>query len=156
MSPTDRKRGTVELRKSRYSAKNSIYHITTSTHDRANWFSSFQNGRALVNYIAREENNGHVRSLAFVVMPDHLHWLFQAMTSRPISITVNNVKSLTAREINRRHLRIGRVWQKGFYDRAIRCDEDVVAIARYIIANPIRAGLVHKAGDYPLWDAVWL
>jgi hypothetical protein len=29
-------------------------------------------------------------------------------------------------------------------------------LARYIIANPIRAGLVERAGDYPLWDACWL
>jgi hypothetical protein len=29
-------------------------------------------------------------------------------------------------------------------------------MARYIIANPLRAGLVDRIGDYPLWDAMWL
>ncbi|MFV3290267.1 transposase, partial [Pseudomonas sp. NY11955] len=29
-------------------------------------------------------------------------------------------------------------------------------VARYIVANPIRAGLVSRVGDYPHWDAVWL
>jgi len=29
-------------------------------------------------------------------------------------------------------------------------------IARYIVANPLRAGLVSRVGDYPLWDACWL
>ncbi|MGB7814803.1 MAG: hypothetical protein WBL28_00460 [Methylotenera sp.] len=48
------------------------------------------------------------------------------------------------------------IWQPGFYDHAIRKDEDIVAIARYIIANPIRAGLVKRVGDHPHWDAVWL
>ncbi|MGH8412134.1 MAG: REP-associated tyrosine transposase, partial [Pseudomonas sp.] len=38
----------------------------------------------------------------------------------------------------------------------IRRDEDLPAVARYIVANPLRAGLVEKIGDYPLWDAVWL
>jgi len=89
-------------------------------------------------------------------MPDHLHWLFQSLTNRSISIVINNVKSLTAREINRRYSRIGQVWQKGFYDRAIRSDEDIVAIARYIIGNPARAGIVGQVGDYPLWDTIWL
>ena len=29
-------------------------------------------------------------------------------------------------------------------------------LARYVVANPLRAGLVEKLGDYPLWDAVWV
>ena len=89
-------------------------------------------------------------------MPDHLHWLFQSITNRPISTAVNNVKSLAARELNRRYSRFGPIWQKGFYDRAIRHEEDVVAIARYIIGNPIRAGIVRQVGDYPLWNSIWL
>ena len=48
------------------------------------------------------------------------------------------------------------IWQAGYYDHAIRKDEDIVNIARYIIANPIRAGLVKKVGDYPHWHAIWL
>ena len=42
------------------------------------------------------------------------------------------------------------------HDRALRRDEDLLAVARYIVANPLRAGLVRRVGDYPLWDAVWL
>jgi putative transposase len=30
------------------------------------------------------------------------------------------------------------------------------AIARYVVANPLRAGLAGTIGDYPYWDAVWL
>ncbi len=32
----------------------------------------------------------------------------------------------------------------------------MIDIARYIIANPLHAGLVKQVGDYPFWDAVWL
>ncbi len=45
---------------------------------------------------------------------------------------------------------------KTFHDRAMRKEEDLKAAARYIVANPLRAGLVERCGDYPLWDAVWL
>jgi hypothetical protein len=31
-----------------------------------------------------------------------------------------------------------------------------VAVARYIIGNPVRAGIVTQVGDYPLWDAIWV
>jgi hypothetical protein len=32
----------------------------------------------------------------------------------------------------------------------------VLNAARYIVANPLRAGLTRRLGDYPLWDAIWL
>jgi hypothetical protein len=63
---------------------------------------------------------------------------------------VQSVISLTSKSLDRP------VWQKGLHDRAIRVDEDIVAIARYIIANPIRAGLVKSIQEYPHWDAIWL
>jgi len=41
-------------------------------------------------------------------------------------------------------------------DHALRTDENLLNVARYIIANPLRAGLVTRIGDYPLWDSIWL
>ena len=49
-----------------------------------------------------------------------------------------------------------RLWQTGFHDHALRREEDLAATARYLIANPLRAGLVQRVGDYPFWDAVWV
>ena len=46
--------------------------------------------------------------------------------------------------------------QDGYHDHALRQEEDLRAVARYIIANPVRAGLVERIGDYPHWDAAWL
>lgn len=151
-----RKAGSAALRVGRFSGQNHIYHITSCTFRRRQLFHHLDSGRAVVTAICDEERKGHVRSLAFVVMPDHLHWLMQIKTDRPMSIAVNNVKAFSAKRLNQRNCRSGRVWQKGFYDRAIRNDEDLVAIARYIIANPLRAGIVRNIGSYPLWDSVWL
>jgi len=89
-------------------------------------------------------------------MPDHLHWLFSLTGSRALSVCVNTVKSFSARRINYRLSRHGQVWQTGFYDRAIRREDDLVGVARYIIANPLRAGIIESVRDYPLWDATWL
>jgi hypothetical protein len=48
------------------------------------------------------------------------------------------------------------LWQKSFYDHGLRSEEDLKGIARYIVANPLRAGLVEHIGEYPHWDAIWL
>ena len=104
----------------------------------------------------REQEANHAETLAFVVMPDHFHWLFSLEGRRSLSVSVNTVKSFSAREINRILGRRGEVWQRGFYDRAIRCEEDLEHVARYIVANPLRAGIVDSIGHYPFWDAKWL
>ncbi|MBO6279729.1 MAG: transposase, partial [Pseudomonas sp.] len=49
-----------------------------------------------------------------------------------------------------------RIWQRGYHDRAVRQEEDIKNIARYIIKNPIRSQLTSRIGDYPLWDACWI
>ena len=41
------------------------------------------------------------------------------------------------------------LWQKGYYEHVLREDEDSKEIAHYIIANPVRAGLVQSPDDYP-------
>lgn len=89
-------------------------------------------------------------------MPDHLHWLFQLNERETLSATIKRLKARSSLSIGR-HVELGSpVWQRGFYDHAIRRDEDILAVARYIVANPLRAGLVEHIGDYPLWDAIWL
>jgi len=66
------------------------------------------------------------------------------------------VKGRSAHYINQRLKRHGQVWQKTYHDHALRKDEDVLKAARYIVANPLRKGLVDKIGNYPLWDAIWV
>jgi REP element-mobilizing transposase RayT len=66
------------------------------------------------------------------------------------------VKSGAARQVNALRGSLQRVWQRGFYDRAVRKEDDLVDMARYIVANPLRAGLVRSIKCYPHWDAIWL
>lgn len=94
--------------------------------------------------------------LAWVLMPDHAHWLLQLGEVEGLKALVSRRKGASACQVNAALGRRGAVWQKGFYDRALRCDEDMQVVARYIIANPLRSGLVERIGDYPYWDAVWL
>ena len=42
------------------------------------------------------------------------------------------------------------MWQAGYFERVLRDDEPELPVARYIIENPVRAGLVTSAGSYPL------
>lgn len=88
-------------------------------------------------------------------MPDHFHGLIRLDGVRPLSKVVQHLKSSASRECRMRQPGI-RVWARAFHDHALRAEEDIRVAARYLVANPIRAGLVAHAYDYPYWDAMWL
>lgn len=97
------------------------------------------------------------QTLAFVVMPDHLHWLFSLAGNASLSGVVGNIKRHSARKVNELTDRRGLpVWQRGYHDHALRSEDAVIEVARYLVANPLRAGIARRVGDYPLWDAMWL
>jgi len=118
-------------------------------------FADFALGRLVVHQFRRAQNLGLASSLAWVVMPDHFHWLVK-LESCSLRKLMRETKSLITREVNFSTNRNGPLWQQGYHDRALRREEDLVRLARYVVAKPLRVGLVERLGDYPLWDAIWV
>ena len=145
-----------DLRKGRFSEANRIYFITTVTHNRRKIFNDFNSARIAVNSMRRLHECDHVQSLSWVAMPDHLHWLIQLSDEHTLAEVVKRLKAQSAHSINRYLNGSESVWQRSYFDRCLRKEEDVKGVSRYIVANPLRAGLVKEIGDYPHWDAVWL
>jgi REP element-mobilizing transposase RayT len=143
------------LRVGRYPEPSRIYLLTTNTLDREPVFKDFGLGRMVVDQFRSAQEQGWANSLAWVVMPDHFHWLIE-LQQCSLSELMQKTKSLSTRSVNMSTGRRGSLWQQGYHDRALRRDEDLVKLARYVVANPLRAGLVEKLGEYPLWDAIWV
>ena len=139
-----------KLRSGRHSQPGQIYLLTTVTQSREPVFNDFRFARLLIEVLREQQDLQHARTLAFVVMPDHLHWLMQLGDRIDLALCMRNVKTMSARRIGRP------VWQRGFHDHALRQEQDLADVARYVIANPVRAGLVQRTGQYPHWDAVWV
>ena len=137
------------LRKGRFSQAGAIYHITTVTKNRTPYFTSLYIGKKVVQQLAALQAEGSAETLCYVLMPDHLHWLM-VLHDGELSKIMQLLKGRTAHAIGHA------IWQDNYYDHAVRDDEDLRSMARYIVANPLRAKLVEHIGDYPLWDAVWL
>ena len=146
-----------DLRKGRYSELNRSYFVTTVIYNREevlfkDWFCA----RAVVKEMRHLHDTEQVFSIAWVVMPDHLHWLLQLKVAESLPNVMRCLKARSALLINQHCNRSGAVWQKNYYDHAVRKEEDIKGISRYIVANPLRAGLVTHIGDYPFWDAMWV
>ena len=89
-------------------------------------------------------------------MPDHLHWQFQLLDKLTLSETVRRLKGRSSRAMKKNNLYTENVWQKGFFDHQIRNEKYVIRQARYIVANPLRAGIVSYIGDYSYWNCIYL
>ena len=95
--------------------------------------------------------------VTYCFMPDHVHLLAYGISERAdLREFVVHFKKLTGFEYARRMGR--RLWQPGYYDRVLRDEESTEAVARYVLENPIRAGMARQLGEYPfagsdLYDA---
>lgn len=148
--------GHQALRKGRVSLANHVYLVTATTLNRQCFFVDFDASCAASRCFENGDVLGGVRMLAWVLMPDHAHWLIHLDNQDNLSTVVNRLKSSSSRLANRKLDRHGPLWEPGYHDHCLRAEEDLLAIARYIVANPLRAGLAKRVGDYPFWNAVWI
>ena len=131
------------------------YVVTTVTSNREPLFHQRALAQAAAGEIDRCQQEERIASLAWVIMPDHVHWLFE-LKQGSLSRCLQAFKSRLARAVNVEMQGSGSVWQPGFYDHRVREDDDLLAQARYLVANPIRRGLVSRIEDYPHWWCQWV
>lgn len=81
-------------------------------------------------------------------MPDHVHLLLEGSAAQSdFRRFMRVVRQRTTVAYHR--LRSGALWQDGYYERVLRRADQTEVVIDYILANPIRAGLVANAVDYP-------
>jgi putative transposase len=149
--------GYKALRRHRFSSPNQIYLITFTTDKRQPVFLENDPAARIFGAALNDPRLWQeAKLMCWVLMPDHAHLLIQIGDKESPSELINRLKTNTARKVNFALGRKDRFWGKGFHDRTIRSEENVVDVARYIVMNPIRAGLVKSAGMYPYWNAIWL
>ncbi|MCA8924708.1 MAG: transposase, partial [Planctomycetes bacterium] len=73
--------------------------------------------------------------LVWCVMPDHIHLLLQNLPGGDLVQWIARFKGRVAKEARAVGLR--NLWQRGFHDRLLRKEEDLVHVARYVLENPV-------------------
>ena len=155
-NPTPRVRGKARLRIGRHSEAGRVYLVTFCTFDRRPVFCDWDIAMIVIRSMHAPALWRGSRVLCWTLMPDHWHGLVELGEMDSVSALVGRIKGASARAANL-HLGVtGSLWTDGFHDHALRDEEDLIDVARYIIRNPIRAGLVDRVGQYPFWDAAWL
>jgi len=131
-----------------------IYLLTAVTAYRRSLFRNTALAREASRCIHDSSHWGDASVLCWVLMPDHWHGLVQLGERDDLAVVMNRFKGAVSRRLQ--CAQTNHVWSPGYHDRALRHEDDLRAVARYIVANPLRAGLVSHVLDYPYWDCIWL
>ena len=139
------------LRFGRWSQTGNVYAITAVTRARRPWFDDKANVDLLIEALRTVERTGRTSSLAWVVMPDHLHWLFELRTGT-LAGCMQILKSRSGRSIARRADANAPIWQPGYYDHALRCAAMSACVHRRCTSRPIRCvqGWPRASGSIPM------
>jgi REP element-mobilizing transposase RayT len=90
----------------------------------------------------------HYRLLAWCIMPNHVHVVVRLFPGQELAKVVKAWKNFSAKAANLALGRKGRFWQREYYDRLIRNGEELDRAIRYVLENPVKAGLKN-------WTWVW-
>ncbi|HET9484306.1 MAG TPA: transposase [Xanthomonadales bacterium] len=90
---------------------------------------------------------------AYVLMTNHVHLLVSAAELRSISTAMHRIGTSYVLAYNRRHDRVGALWQGRFKSCLVDHERHLLAVYRYIELNPVRAGIVDRPEAYA-WSSV--
>jgi putative transposase len=91
----------------------------------------------------------------YVLMPDHVHFFVtDGRGENGLSLNVGKWKEWTAKYAARRHGETMPLWQGEFFDQVMRSGESYSQKWEYVRNNPVRAGLVTQADDWPYQGAL--
>jgi REP element-mobilizing transposase RayT len=93
------------------------------------------------------------RLSAWVVMPNHVHFLATPCVGVELSDIQHSLKSYTAHEANKILGRTGQFWQQESFDRFIRDHKHFLDVVAYIENNPVKARLCRTPEQWPFSSA---
>jgi REP element-mobilizing transposase RayT len=123
-----------------------IYFITACAYNRRRFLDQSDINEAFIQFGARAQEHG-VWVGRYVIMPDHIHLAF-GPEAMPVSRWMKSLKKAISKVLTNATLRPPH-WQKGFFDHVIRSHESYDQKWSYVRDNPVRAGLVRSAEEWP-------
>jgi len=127
------------------------YHIITRGNNKDPIFIKNEDYLVFLNIFKDRWEKYPIRIYAFVLMPNHIHFLVE-IDDFPLAKLFQPVFTAYAIYFNANYKRIGHVFQDRFKSYLIEDDDYLHEVFRYIILNPIRAGICEDLDDYP-WSS---
>ena len=124
------------------------YFLTFCTDHRKKRFEDARPVDVVREQILRAANDESFAVIAYCFMPDHVHLLVEASSDASDCLRfIKRAKQFSGFHYQKQFGE--RLWQRYGYERTLRSEDTTLVVAKYIVANPVRAGLVENPEDYP-------
>ena len=132
----------------RGSTGNKAYFITTSTFEKQALLQTNRMASLLIDVLFHYQKQGKYQLHEFVVMPNHFHLLITPIFPVTIEKALQFIKGGFSFRARKELGLVGEIWQRSFYDRRVRDEEEYVRFRLYIHMNPVRSGLVSLPEEF--------
>jgi putative transposase len=129
------------------SYKNHYYHVYNRGNNRGNVFFEDKNYHYFLSKV-KVAFEDKIDLISYCLMPNHFHLLVMVKEDGALEQAMQKISTGYTRAINSAYNRTGHLFQGRFKNKLIPNNEYLLHLSRYIIRNPIRAGLVEKPEDW--------
>ena len=129
-------------------SSNPVYFVTACTYRRRTVLATNAVKDAFVSFAERAYTDHNIAVGRYVVMPDHIHLFVCGPDDFELGRWVGMLKQRLTKSVVR-DPSADPVWQRRFFDHVLRSDESYGQKWNYVRDNPVRAGLVTKADNWP-------
>ena len=126
-----------------------IFFATTKTSMGKRLLQSERNANLLVDVLRSLIAEHRFKLRDFVIMPDHIHLVIEVGGDMTIEKAMQLIKGRFSHRLTKEFEHLGEVWQRGFAEAQIMNKAELETHRAYIAENPVKAGLVDSAENYP-------
>jgi putative transposase len=130
-----------------------VYHVINRGNGRTQIFHKSQDYQTFLDLLATAKTRQPVKVLAYCLMPNHFYFILQLADTMALSKFMQWLLTSHVRRYHRHYRSSGYIWQGRFKSFPIQGDEHLLTVLRYVLQNPVRAGLAKSPDDWS-WSSI--
>ncbi len=134
-------------RAKRIDYEGAVYHITSRGNERRKIFLDEADRWVFLRILGEVSELHKVICHAFVLMDNHYHLMLETPVSN-LSLAMKHLNGIYTQKFNKRHHRVGHLFQGRFKSIFVEKDTYLLELSRYVVLNPVRAGMVKSPGEW--------
>ena len=129
------------------------YHVINRGNGRTTVFHKAQDYEAFLSLLVEAKNHQTVKVFCFCLMPNHFHLVLEPAHQTALSHFMQWLLTSHVRRYHKHYGSSGHVWQGRYKSFPVQRDEHLITVLRYVLQNPVRAGLSSTAHEWQ-WSSL--
>lgn len=124
-----------------------LYHVTSRGNRQEDIYIDDQDRNAFLQVLSRVCDRFNWVCHSYCLMSNHYHLMIETPEAN-LSLGMRQLNGVYTQNLNRNHGRVGHVFQGRYKALLVQKDSYLLELSRYIVLNPVRAGMVRSAKDW--------